>query len=167
MSVNFFDTACQEPPRNDSQFGICDDQNGAKAYTDSTNQDRWIATVENNNKQAITFTAIDNCIIVLQPGTTDKESTCDGMLTFDNSLYLVELKDQLKAWLPKAKEQLENTIQLLHQHNSSELSQYTFKKAFACNKHHRRFVVIDNEEQKKLFDTTKFRLHVEATIKIK
>ena len=57
-----------------------------------TDNTKWIAKVINNNDLAISFTPIDNCIIVLKEGTLDKESTCDGMLTFSNSLYLVELK---------------------------------------------------------------------------
>ena len=30
-NMNFFDVNCQETPRNDELFGICDDQNGEKA----------------------------------------------------------------------------------------------------------------------------------------
>ncbi|MBN2445079.1 MAG: hypothetical protein JXJ04_27230 [Spirochaetales bacterium] len=38
MSLNFYKTDCQEPQRNDRHFGICDDENGEKAYTDLSNQ---------------------------------------------------------------------------------------------------------------------------------
>ena len=31
--MNFFEPTCQEPPVNYALFGLCDDQNGTKAYT--------------------------------------------------------------------------------------------------------------------------------------
>ena len=167
MSVIFFGTKCKESSRQDKLFGICDDQNGTKAYTNMTDNTKWIAKVINNNDLAISFTPIDNCIIVLKEGTLDKESTCDGMLTFSNSLYLVELKKQgIGGWLSDAKSQLENTIKLLRsKHN---LEEYKYKKAFACNKKHPNFTVIDAAEKKAFFERTKgFRIDAQAEIVIK
>ena len=167
MSVIFFGTKCKESSRQDKLFGICDDQNGTKAYTNMTDNTKWIAKVINNNDLAISFTPIDNCIIVLKEGTLDKESTCDGMLTFSNSLYLVELKKQgTGGWLSDAKSQLENTIKLLRsKHN---LEEYKYKKAFACNKKHPNFTVIDAAEKKAFFERTKgFRIDAQAEIVIK
>lgn len=128
---------------------------------------KWIAKVSNDNDLAISFTAIDNCIIVLKEGTKDKESTCDGMLTFSNSIYLVELKKQgTGGWLSDAKSQLENTIKLLRsKHN---LEEYKYKKAYACNKKHPNFTVIDAAERKAFFERTKgFRIDAQAEIVIK
>ncbi len=34
--MNFFEPACQEPTRCESEFGLCDDQDGTKAYTNIT-----------------------------------------------------------------------------------------------------------------------------------
>ena len=167
MSVIFFGTKCKESSRQDKLFGICDDQNGTKAYTNMTDNTKWIAKVINNNDLAISFTPIDNCIIVLKEGTLDKESTCDGMLTFSNSLYLVELKKQgIGGWLSDAKSQLENTIKLLRsKHN---LEEYKYKKAFACNKKHPNFTVIDAAEKKAFFERTKgFRIDAQVEIVIK
>jgi hypothetical protein len=48
MRLNFFEASCQEPPLNVSLFGICDDQNGTKAYTNIKHPDTWIATVKND-----------------------------------------------------------------------------------------------------------------------
>lgn len=121
MSVNFFETNCKEPSRNKKQFGICDDQNGTKAYTDTSDDTKWIAKVTNDNEIDISFTAIDNCIIVYKAGTKEKESSCDGMLTFSESLYLVELKVQGKDWIPKAKRQLENTIKLITENHKLQI----------------------------------------------
>ncbi|MDR0970030.1 MAG: hypothetical protein LBM67_05790 [Lentimicrobiaceae bacterium] len=167
MSVNFFETACKESSRNEKQFGICDDQNGTKAYTDSSNNTKWIAKITNDNEIDISFTAIDNCIIVYKEGTKEKESSCDGMLTFAESLYLVELKKQgTQGWISDAKGQLENTIKLISKNHN--LSTFRYKKAFACNKKHPSFTVIDTAERKSFFERTNgFRIDVQAEIKIK
>ncbi len=167
MSVDFFETDCKEPARTDNEFGICDEQNGSKAYTSIINNDKWIANVINSDNQAITFTAIDNCIIVLKEGTKDKESTCDGMLTFPESLYLVELKIQgTGGWLSDAKRQLENTIRLLH--SNHDLTVFKYKKAYACNKKHPYFTVIDAAERKAFFEKTEgFRIDAQTKIEIK
>lgn len=167
MSVNFFETNCKEVSRNDKLFGICDDQNGTKAYTDHINDTNWIAKVKNDNQIDVSFTAIDNCIIVFKEGTKDKESSCDGMLTFDQSLYLVELKKQgAGGWISDAKRQLENTIKLILENH--DLSNFRYKKAFACNRKHPNFTVIDTAERKSFFERTGgFRIDAQAEIVIK
>ena len=167
MSVNFFETDCKEESRNEKQFGICDDQNGTKAYTDLANSTNWIAKVKNDNEIDVSFTAIDNCIIVFKEGTRDKESSCDGMLTFAQSLYLVELKKQgTGGWISDAKGQLENTIKLISENH--DLSNFRYKKAFACNRKHPSFTVIDTAERKSFFERTGgFRIDVQAEIVIK
>lgn len=167
MSMIFFETDCEEATRNERQFGICDDQNGTKAYTDIVDRNKWIAKVINENGINVSFTAIDNCIIIFKEGTKDKESSCDGMLTFSQSLYLVELKEQgVGGWISAAKGQLENTIKLISENH--DLSNFRYKKAFACNRKHPNFTVIDTAERKSFFKRTKgFRIDVQAEIKIK
>lgn len=166
MSIDFFNSPCRETARQEKLFGICDDQEGQKAYTDSENQENWIATVVNETNCEITFTAIDHCTSVYKEGTNDLESTCDGMLTFADSLYLVELKnDRTGGWIPDATKQLENTIKLLQMHHS--LEEYKHLKAYACNRKHPRFTTIENSTNKAFFDQTRFRLDVQAKIAIK
>ncbi|MES2732347.1 MAG: hypothetical protein V4714_11375 [Bacteroidota bacterium] len=167
MSVNFFETACKEPSRNEKLFGICDDQDGKEAYSDATDKTKWIATIVNDSEKIISFTAIDNCIIALKHGTNDQESTCDGMLTFLQSVFLVELKKQgTGGWLPDAKAQLENTIKLLFANHN--LDGFRYKKAYACNKKHPNFTVIDTAERKSFFERTNgFRIDAQAEIVIK
>ncbi|MEZ4852285.1 MAG: hypothetical protein R3B93_27490 [Bacteroidia bacterium] len=163
--MNFFNTNCTETPRTDSEFGICDDQNNAKAYTDSTNKEKWIVIVKNEANQSIVFTPIDNCIIVLKPGSSDKESTCDGMLTFRDSLFLVELKVQRTGeWITRAIGQLENTVQILLKYHYADLQNIKYKKVYACNRKHPRFTVIDNERNKRFFQKYGFRIDVQAEI---
>jgi hypothetical protein len=168
MRVNFFDTKYREAARRDKLFGICDDQNGKKAYTDVENKAMWTAQVINNSCMEIAFTPIDNCISIFKEGTNDRESTCDGMLTFPNSLFLVELKEKTKggSWIAGAKKQLENTIKLLCANHC--IDEFGKKKAYVCNKRHPYFRKIDNSEQKDFFKKNNgFRLDIQANIIIK
>ena len=167
MSVNFLTTACKEASRSTDVFGICDDQNNTAAYTDIVNPSKWIAKVINEKNIEVSFTAIDNCIIIIKEGTKDKESTCDGMLTFENSIYLVELKEKnIGGWITEAVDQLENTIKLLLSNHT--LTEYKYKKGFACNRKHPNFKTMDNEFSKRFFERTNgFRIDVQAEIKIK
>ena len=89
------------------------------------------------------------------------------MLIFHESLYLVELKKQgTGGWLPHAKTQLENTIKLLHANHN--LSAFKYKKAYACNKKHPNFTVINVAERKAFFEKTNgFRIDAQAEIVIK
>lgn len=158
--MNFFDSNCQESPRNDELFGICDDQNGAKAYTDVDDDTKWVATVINKKKMELVFTAIDACVI---KGNEYKgRGRCDGMLTSNEHIFFVELKDQISGWRPHALNQLESTIQFFLENNS--LAAYRHKKAFACNKKHSHFQEIDQETQMKWFRTYGVRLDVQAEV---
>lgn len=167
MSINFLETNCKEAIRTENSFGICDDQNNTAAYTDLAETTKWIAKVSNENNIEVSFTAIDNCIIIHKEGTNDKESTCDGMLIFGNSIYLVELKKQnTGGWIQEAVDQLENTIKLIYLNHP--LTEFKYKKAFACNRKHPNFKTMDNEFNKRFFvKTNGFRIDVQAEIKIK
>jgi hypothetical protein len=166
MSVDFFNTPCKEPALTNMEFGICDDQDGTKAYTSVGISTNWIATVINKTQIEVSFTSIDNCIIVLKEGTLDKESSCDGMLTFSNNVYLIELKNQRTGgWLPDAIDQLKNSIKLLKANNN--LGEIRYKKAYACNRKHPNFQVIQVERKRKFYDETGFRIDAQAEIVIK
>lgn len=166
MSTDFLGSKCNELSRKDKLFGLCDDQNSEKAYSDTGDDKQWIAKVNNPNETEIIFTPIDNCIILHKPGTKDKESTCDGMLTTVNTLFLVELKERgTGGWLGDAVGQLENTMKLLHANH--DLSAFRYKKGFACNKKHPNFTVIDNEKNKWFYKTYGFRLDARVEIDVK
>lgn len=160
--MNFFRQDCQSGPHTDLRFGLCDDQNTTKAYVDTVDPAKWIATVENSNQEQVTFTAIDKCVI--QDNEELGRERCDGMLTTSNLLYLVELKDQKPPWRTHAIEQLRSTIEFLKANH--DLAQYRHKKAFACNKKYRPFVEIDNEMQLAFFRSHGFRIDIQATILI-
>lgn len=160
--MDFFKPECQSGPFNQELFGLCDDQNTTRAYVDTTDPEKWVATVENPSQKAVTFTAIDKCVI--QDCDAPGSGRCDGMLTTDDLLYLVELKDQKTNWQSHAIEQLKSTIEFLVEHHANDLTRFKTKKAFACNKRHRAFATIDNELQRRFFRNYRFRIDVQATV---
>lgn len=160
MSLNFFKSDCQYPPIALKNFGLCDNQNGSKAYLDTANPDTWIAEIKNEGNLEIIFTAIDKC--VLQDDEYKGRGRCDGMLTTDNHLYLVELKNQEPPWQKQAIDQLISTIQFLL--DTHDLSQYKKRKAIASNKKREKFVVIDSELNLSLFRKTGFRIDIQSEV---
>jgi len=158
--MNFFDSACQEPARKDDLFGLCDDQDGTKAYTNTDDSSRWVATVENESHVELIFTAIDNCVIMGDEEQGRKR--CDGMLSSIEHIYFVELKNQREGWIADAIAQLESTIRFFMEHH--DISRFRYKKAFACNKRHRPFKVIDNEVRRRFFSNCHFHVDVQAHI---
>ena len=158
--IYFFDTDCSEHVVNSRIFGICDDDNSEKAYTNKDDELKWIATVKNTNKRDITFTAIDNCINI------DEGRRCDGMLTYGNSLFLIELKNKFRLKQNDGIEQLESTIKVLQE--NTDISEFNNKKAFLCNKKGKPFVTIQFELKKRFFDNTGgFKLDIQSEIVIK
>lgn len=161
MSMNFFETTCQETPTNTSLFGLCDDQNGLKAYTNTSDSTKWIATVKNDSRKRLTFTAIDKCVI--KDHEQIGRGRCDGMLTSSEHLLFIELKDIKKGgWVSDAIEQLESTVKFFKEHH--DVNRYRHKKAYACNKQKGHFREIDNEFNLRFFRKYKFRIDVQAEI---
>lgn len=159
MKVNFDLAECQTPVPL-ALFGLCDDGDSSKAYVERSDPRKWIATIENNQEVALTFTAFDKCVIHdhQYPG----RGRCDGLLRSPDHLYFIELKDQGKGWVADAIEQLSSTIQFFSE--SHDLKLFKHKKAFACNRRHKHFQEIDNELNLKFFRRNKVRLDVQATV---
>ena len=164
--MNFFDGVCQTGPHQQTKFGLCDDPHHAPAWVNTylTQEDSWIATVTNSQACDIMFTAIDKCVI--RDGDEPGRGRCDGMLTTDDQLFLVELKNARSKWRTHAKNQIVSTIDFLKQHHQDQLHQYTRKKAYICNKAHPSFEVIGFEERQSFAAEHGFRLHVGAEINI-
>lgn len=168
--VNFFDLSNNndEPLRTDTQFGLCDDDgenHPNPAYSDVRQPEKWIATVQNPNGFGVQFYAIDKRIKIIIDG--DEQSLCDGMLIFQEKLYLVELKVQRAEWINHAISQLRNTIDLLKQYHAPELAQFKSKKAYACNRKHPNFALSHAATMNRFYQETGFRLDIQATIHIK
>ncbi len=79
LAVDFFNTECQTGPHTEAEFGIGDAQ-GSVAFVDNEKQNedaKWIATVENPSRVAVTFTAVDGCVFLSE----NASQRCDAMLT--------------------------------------------------------------------------------------
>lgn len=137
MSIDFNIVKCQTHS-NKKIFGLCDDPPPAKnpAYIDEVDGAKWIAVVENEDRYAATFTAIDNCIETKrEDGTMDKR--CDGMLTYNSTVIFVELKERAAsgvAWVKDAEKQLRTSISYFEA--TDEAEKYKDKKAYIANKEH-------------------------------
>jgi hypothetical protein len=184
MPVNFFNKACAQTT-NAQTFGLCDDGlrlplccdvtssrpaacsalNNLPAYINFANSNNWIATILNPDAKEVTFVPIDNCEVVLSPNSiTNKQSTCDGALLFENTLFFIELKDQRSGWKADALAQLESTIKIFNANYPNTI--YTRKKICACNKQHSRphFEESDRDIRDHFFAKYKFRVHFQAEI---
>ncbi|MBK7337466.1 MAG: hypothetical protein IPJ00_15465 [Saprospirales bacterium] len=75
-----------------------------------------------------------------------RRGRCDGMLTTDTHLYLVELKNLAPPWQSQAIDQLDSTIQFLI--DNHDISQYKREKHLPAIKKRDKFVVVDNEFNK-------------------
>ena len=161
--MDFFKTQCQSGPYTQERFGVCDDPVDQPAYVDTTlaNKNKWIATVSNPKQIPVTFTAIDKCVI--QDKDEPGRGRCDAMLTTDQLLYFIELKNKKPPWQESAHSQLESTIQFLLAAHPEEIKQYPHKKAFACNRKRPAFVE-SNPELKRRFFEYGFRVHTQATV---
>jgi len=158
--MNFYCPDCQEPPINTSSFGLCDNQDGTKAYTNTNNRSLWIAEVKNDKNISLIFTAIDKCVI--KDNEEICRGRCDGMLTSQEHIYFIELKNQRRNWLTDALNQLESTIRFFIANHDIKI--YKHKKAFACNKKYPHFQEIDNEQNLRFFKRYGVRLDVQGKI---
>jgi hypothetical protein len=167
MSVNFNDVRCRTHS-NKKTFGLCDDSSPAKnpAYIDETNGAKWIAVVENENQQQITFTAIDNCIDILrQDGNMNQR--CDGMLTYNSTVVFVELKDRDalgNAWVEDAIPQLKSSIESFEATDMA--NNYTRKLAYISNKQHPKFKSTQQRRMDAFYNDTNYVLRIQGRINL-
>lgn len=163
MNLNFFEPECQEAERKDILFGICDDEDGTKAYTTLEDELKWNATVINPNGIPVAFSAIDACLQIFREDA-QMERSCDGMLIYRDNVVFVELKNVRSAWIQNGLDQLMKTISIFdRQHNMSNIKH---KRAFLCNRKHRTFEVLDAEQKRRFFDRYRVRINVSGAIKI-
>lgn len=160
MKLDFFDKSCQEAPLNDRNFGLCDDQDGLKAYIDKIDKRKWIAEIKNDKNLLLVFSAVDKC--VLQDNQFKNYGRCDAMIFSNDHLYFIELKNERKQWISDALNQLEDTIRLFQKYH--DVDNFRHKKVFACNKQHRPFKIIDHETKSKFFKKYKFRIDIQTNV---
>lgn len=167
MSIEFEVAQCQTYS-NKKRFGLCDDPAPASnpAYIDEADGAKWIAVVENDDRYSVTFTAIDNCIEILNAaGKMDKR--CEGMLTYDTTVIFVELKQRGakgNGWVTDAELQLKNTI--LHFENTELSENYSKKRAYIANSEHPKFKSSQISRMENFFTDTGYILRIEARIRL-
>ncbi|WP_265130591.1 hypothetical protein [Chryseobacterium oranimense] len=168
--TDFFHSKCHQIPRDKKNFGLRDDENGTPAYITESDKDYWQAEVINNkandgNGYDIIFTAIDKCII--QDNEYEGRGRCEGMLTTEKHLLLVELKERKNLHSGDMLEQLISTINFLKEFHSEKLALFVHKKVFGCNsKKKGKFFVIDNEFKKAFQHEHGFRVDLQTNIVI-
>lgn len=166
MNIDFSLTQCRDHS-NRKLFGICDDPPPAttRAYIDEANGARWIAIVENEYTYDVLFTAIDHCIEVPPRLDGRPSKRCDGMLTYNDTVIFVELKERAQFgadWIRDAEKQLKTTIAHFEATDLSE--DFTDKKAYAANSEHPKSKQGYSVRLEKFFEDTGYVLRIENRI---
>ncbi|WP_303310217.1 hypothetical protein [Hymenobacter sp. BT730] len=177
--VDFFTTRCADGSLSDdvtnaAEFGLCDDPHVAgtlksRAYLDTSNPNKWIATVDNAPRYEVTFKGIDDCITIYKPvpltdGSLEEASRCDGMLLYEDSIIFVELKEKRRSWLESSIGQLEATIKVFA--DSYDLTIYKRRMAYSVNKAHPRFNESRIQSANSFFKEAGIVLRTQAMIKL-
>lgn len=161
MDINFIYTIKCENSSSKNKFGLCDDPPPAKkpAYIDENNQDKWIATVINNNNKIICFIAIDHCIKIKRNNGDDTRK-CDCALFYEDTIIFIELKSGKKGkWIKDAKDQLKETIDFFE--GKGFIQAYRHKKAYICN---RKVNTKTQNKMKRFFKETGYSLKIKKNI---
>jgi hypothetical protein len=166
MAVDFRKPACVSSSTK-KKFGICDDQPPlpkGPAYIDETNGAKWIAVVVNDPPIQVLFTAIDNCIDILRPDRK-MDKRCDGMLSYNETVIFVELKEtDMKGaeWIKKADLQLRTTIKYFEEERISD--SFNIKKAYIANSERPKFRDSQQVRMEKFEEETGYVLRIENRI---
>lgn len=159
MSINFSVAKCQDHTRK-KLFGLCDDHPSQRAYIDEDNGAKWIAIVENEAQNDVTFTAIDNCIdIKKEDGKMAKR--CDGILFYKSTITFVELKERGalgNAWVKDGEQQLRATIGYFEA--TEEADHYNAKNAYIANKEHPKSKISQASRMEQFFAETGYVLRI-------
>jgi len=175
-AVNFFTGQCADGSPSDdvttaAEFGLCDDVNPpgqpkTRAYLDENDPAKWVARVLNAPRDEVTFKGVDNCILIERPVPVGQqpelESSCDGILLYENNIVFVELKDRRRDLLKKPVEQVQATIQAFK--DAHDLTAYASRRAFIVNKAHPHFNEGRNQRANSFFTESGVVLRSEATI---
>jgi hypothetical protein len=163
--IKFTEAQCLSQS-SEKLFGLCDDPLPAKnpAYIDETNGRKWIAVVVNEDRHIVRFIAIDHCIHI-QREDGKQAKRCDGTLTYEETIILVELKSrgaEGNAWVKDAEEQLRASI--VHVSNSDIADDFPLKKAYIANSEHPKFKDSQQGRMDKFFLETNYVLRIENRI---
>lgn len=167
MRVDFFKADCQKS-LNEKRFGLIDLEDGTPAKIELTDNGSWNATVVNNDAKQILFTAIDNCIELLR-ANGEMDQRCDAMLSYEDNLFFVELKNKRESWQADGLAQIESTINCFKEENEEYYFSFKKRKAIVANAKNQfpGFHDFNLEQREYFMKTHKARIQFEAEIIIK
>lgn len=161
--INFNQADCQSVSNSD-RFGLHDPENGTKAIIDETEEVIWNCTVLNPSTFDCVFTAIDNCIEILDEDGNQKRS-CDGVLTYEGHVILVELKHRASKWIPTGIDQVRQTVDLFME--GRDLADFGKKIAVVANSKHPQFKYGHLSKMERFRNETGFRLLIVGELVLK
>lgn len=166
MSLLFSKAECQEKT-NKTEFGLYDAEDNTPVKINLTDKDLWNATVLNDKSKTILVTAIDNCIDLFRPNG-EMEDRCDCMLTYDNTILLVELKNKRKNWQSEGLDQIENIVKIMIKQTPDFYCGFKKRKAVVANRKHQspNFQEANIEQRQYFWSKYKMRIQFESEIKI-
>ena len=109
------------------------------------------------------FGILDNCIHVLRDNG-EMDSQCDAMMTYNETIVFVELKNKRKDWKSEGIDQIEATLIRFIDNHTKYYYGFKKKKAFVANRKHPNFHEIENETMARFFGKYKIRLDIQAEI---
>lgn len=158
MAINFFEPACTTNT-TEALFGLVD---APPATLVLDNAENWNVWIDNENSINVTIVAIDGCLNIPRI----EGERCEAMLTYTDAIMFVELKDRDGGrWAGKARDQLENTIQLFKRDNN--INNYARNYAHIANKQRPNFKSGGSTFRQKFEDATGFVLRIGDVITIR
>lgn len=167
MIIDFFKTQCQTQTKA-MYFGMYDAEDKAPVIIMFTDETKWNATVINDEAKVVLFTAIDNCIDIWRTNN-ELESRCDAMLTYENNLLFIELKNKRDAWQAEGLAQIEATIKRMIDEKEDYYYSFKKRKVIVANARHQfpHFQNYNLEQREYFMREYKARIQFEAEIIIK
>ena len=159
MQVDFFEFAERVKPVK--EFGLKDIPPASINYEENQ-KDSWNAIVECNNRDDYFFSPLDKKIKILDE-LGNEESLCECLLNTEKTIAFIELKAREKKYTQKAITQIENTLLLYKQNHN--LNDFTFKKAYICNRKHPYYNESRNSVCSDFSKRNKVSLHIGINIK--
>lgn len=162
--MDFCKIECQTRT-NERKFGIYDAEDNTPAKISYGSAHSWNAKVINETCKNVLFTAIDNCIDIKRPNG-DMDNRCDCMLTYDETLVLIELKNKRGSWQTEGLFQIQTTLERMVDSGNGFLDTFKKRRAFVVNRKHQfpSFQESNIEQREYFWKNYRTRIQFEATI---
>lgn len=164
MNIDFCKKECQSRTI-EKRFGIYDAEDNSPAVLKFEDENCWNAIVTNDSCKDLLFTAIDNCIEIWRK-TGEMDNRCDGMLTFDETLLLIELKNKRDSWQAEGLSQIEATIKQMQNIETGFFYKFKKRKAIVSNRKNQfpSFQESNKEQREYFMKEYKTRVQFESEI---